>query len=541
MSVGLKLTIFLAVFVGLLALAACSPAPTPEIVTRIETVIVEREAEPITIVETVEVTVTVEVEKIIEVEVTPTPLGRLYQGVEATLVTAADAPIVDLLRQRAQSFQELTGAAVTIETAPDLNQTVLIDEETGQNRYAGYVYPGQWLADYAAQDYLADLTDRVQTDETLDWDDIAPIYRDIAAGYGGRTYAIPLAGDVQLVYYRPDVLEEIGLAPPRTWDDYLEIAGAANELDINADGSSDFGSCLAKAEQSYAIFYSMVSPYLQFEGAPQGTFFAPDDLAPLVDNDGFRRALELYKETTLYGPPEELNNGLAETRQLMLDGRCALTIDSTALGQLAADPEQSVIADKIAAVVLPGAAEVVDRPTGALVPCDEDQENCPFADEETNHAPFVPSGGWVGSLNPAAADQTQNAVFDFLVYVSAPGQANAAVAAEPALNPYRISQYFNRQPWVEAGLSPEFSANFLSAIEQTLASPNAVVNLRIPSHQRYQAEGLSPLLTQYLTDQLTTDEVVAALLDQWQAITDAAGRQEQVDAYSLSLGITGQK
>ena len=120
-------------------------------------------------------------------------------------------------------------------------------------------------------------------------------------------------------------------------------------------------------------------------------------------------------------------------------------------------------------------------------------------------------------------------------------QANAAVAAEPALNPYRISQYFNRQPWVEAGLSPEFSANFLSAIEQTLASPNAVLNLRIPSHQRYQAEGLSPLLTQYLTDQLTTDEVVAALLDQWQAITDAAGRQEQVDAYSLSLGITGQK
>lgn len=539
MGVGLKTTLILAVLGGLLALAACSPAPTPEIITRIETVIVEREAEPITIVQTVEVTVTVEVEKTVEVEVTPTPFGQRYQGVEAALVTAADIPVAELLRQRAQAFQALTGAVVTIETAPDLNQTVLIDEETGQNRYAGYVYPAQWLAEYAAQDYLADLTDRVQSDETLAWDDIAPIYRDIAAGYGGRTYGIPIAGDVQLVYYRPDVLEEIGLAPPKTWDDYLEIAGAANELDINADGSPDFGSCLAKADQSFSIFYSMVSPYLQFEGPAQGSFFAPNGrLSPLVDNQGFRRALELYKESTLYGPPEELSNRLPETRQLMLDGRCTLTIDSTALGQLAAAPE-STIKDKIAAVALPGAAEVVDRSTGALVPCDEDQKNCAFAVEEINHAPFMPSGGWMGSLNPAAAEPTQDAVYDFLAYVSAPDQANAAVAIEPALNPYRISQYFNRQPWVEAGLSPEFSANFLTAIEQTLASPNAVLNLRIPSHQRYQAESLSPLLSQYLADELTTDEVVAALLDQWQTITDAAGRQKQLDAYLLSLGVTG--
>lgn len=326
------MTFILVILAGLLALTACSPAPTPEIVTRIETVIVEREAEPVTIVETVEVPVTVEVEKTVEVEVTPTPLGQRYQTVDATLVTAADAPAAALLRQQAQPFQALTGAAIAIETVPDLNQAIVIDAETGQNRYAGYVYPAQWLADYAAQDYLADLTERVQADEVLAWADIAPVYRDIAAGYGGQTYGIPIAGDVQLVYYRPDVLKEIGLAPPKTWDDYLEIAGAANELDINEDGSSDFGSCLAKADQSYTIFYSMVSPYLQFEGPAQGSLFSPDDFEPLIDNQGFRRALELYKETSRYSPPEELTNGLTETRQLMLDGRCTLTVELGGFG-----------------------------------------------------------------------------------------------------------------------------------------------------------------------------------------------------------------
>ena len=34
-------------------------------------------------------------------------------------------------------------------------------------------------------------------------------------------------GDFQMVYYRKDVLEEAGLQPPKTWEDYLDVAKAS--------------------------------------------------------------------------------------------------------------------------------------------------------------------------------------------------------------------------------------------------------------------------------------------------------------------------
>lgn len=534
--------VILIAFSWLLILSACNQNQPPEIVTRIETVIVEREAEPITVIETVEVVVTVEVEKeierIVEVEVTPTPLGQLYQGTEARVIAPAEAAVVDLLERRAAEFQEQTGAVITVDTVPDLYQTILSDVATGQNNYDGFIYSPQWLADYAALGYLADLTEQVQSDPRLAWADIAPFYGDIGSRYGGQIYGIPLAADTQFVYYRADVLEEIGVAPPKTWDDYVEIAGVANELDINQDGPPDFGSCLAKGEQPYRFLYAMAGPYLQFEGTERGVFFTIDDFEPRVDNPGFRRALELYKEMMLYSPPDGLSSGLEEIRRLVLDGRCVLTIDSGTLAKLASDPQQSSVHDTLSAIILPGATEIVDPATGQLTPCDEELNNCPLAIDEINYAPFAAADGWIGSLNPVATDTTQQALYDFLVYLSTPEQSNIDVTVEPALNPYRISQYLNRQPWVEAGMSPSASGNYLSAVEETLDNPNIILNLRIPQHQRYQQDSLNSILTQYLADELTTDETVATILDQWQAITNELGREEQLKAYLLSLGLT---
>ena len=58
-------------------------------------------------------------------------------------------------------------------------------------------------------------------------DDVAPFFRDFSQKYNGKTYMITLDGDFHMVYYRTDVLEELGLQPPKTWDDYLAIAKAA--------------------------------------------------------------------------------------------------------------------------------------------------------------------------------------------------------------------------------------------------------------------------------------------------------------------------
>lgn len=527
-----KLFLFATVFGLLVLVAACGQA-TPETVTVVETVVVEKEGETITVVETVEV------EKVVTVEVEAMP-DMPYEGVEATIVTFTGPQIAEPLQRRAPDFKELTGATINVVTIPfaELYQSILTDLATGTNSYDGFVFAPQWMVDYVEPGYLEDITARVEADENLQWDDVAPFFRDFSASYGGAVYTIPLDGDFQMVYYRADVLGELGIDPPQTWDDYLEIAAAANGLDMNEDGEPDYGSCIAKGRgnQGYWFIHSIASGFLQSQGTAQGVFFDAKTFEPLINNDGFKRALEIYKETTQYGPPDELNLNVGDTRALMTTGRCALTLDWGDIGTLAIDPDQSVVQDKVGTVILPGSPEVVDRATGELVPCDE--STCPYAIDGVNHAPFAAFGGWSGAINAAADETVKNAVYDFFSYMSAPEQANEDVTiGRTGFNPYRTSQFLNRQAWVEAGMSPEAASDYLGAIEASLNSPNMVLDLRVPQNQRYQGVALDLILSQYLADEFTTDEAAAEIVTQWEEITEELGREEQFNAYLQSIGV----
>ena len=128
----------------------------------------------------------------------------------------------------------------------DLFQSILTDQVTDTNSYDAFVFAPQWMVDYISAGVLEDITDRVNNDADLEWDDVGQFFREFSATFEGSIYAIPLDGDFHMVYYRTDVLEELGMDPPQTWDDYLAIAEAANGVDMNDDGSGDFGSCISK-------------------------------------------------------------------------------------------------------------------------------------------------------------------------------------------------------------------------------------------------------------------------------------------------------
>ena len=55
-----------------------------------------------------------------------------------------------------------------------------------------------------------------------------------SAQFEGRTIGFPLRAHAQLMFYRKDVLAEVGMDPPRTWDDVVVIADAirAKGLDV---------------------------------------------------------------------------------------------------------------------------------------------------------------------------------------------------------------------------------------------------------------------------------------------------------------------
>jgi multiple sugar transport system substrate-binding protein len=355
-----------------------------------------------------------------------------------------------------------------------------------------------------------------------------------AAGF----YTIPLDGDFQMVYYRTDLLEAEGLKPPETWEDYLAIAQKFHGKDLNGDGVPDFGSGIAKRRgaQSYWMFWSIAASFLQSQGTQQGAFFDVDTMEPLTMNEAFERALEIYKETGKYGPPDELNWDVGDSRAAFVTGRCALTLDWGDIGTLAIDPEQSKVKDKVGAVILPGTKEVLDRKAGKLVACD--QNTCPHAINGVNHAPYAAFGGWSGAINKNAPAKVKDAGYAFLSYMSQPAQSNVDVTiGKTGFNPYRISQFENIDLWVKAGMSEAAAKNYLGAIKASLNSPNMVLDLRIPGAQRYQGVVLDTVLSRYLAGELTTKQAMEELTKGWNEITNELGREKQKQAYRASLSI----
>jgi multiple sugar transport system substrate-binding protein len=81
--------------------------------------------------------------------------------------------------------------------------------------------------------------------------------------------------------------------------------------------------------------------------------------------------------------------------------------------------------------------------------------------------------------------------------------------------------------------------NYLGAIQNSLQSPNFVLDLRIPLTKQYEQDVLDKQVSSFLAgeqDAATTEQNIA---DGWNQVSDSApgGKDAQLAAYVSSLGI----
>ena len=222
--------------------------------------------------------------------------GDKFKGVNVNILTFNGPQVAEPLQRRAPDWEKLTGGHVNVVAVgfQTIYDKALLDASTKTNSFDAYVFDPQWMGDFTGPGYLLDLTDRVNSDPQLNWQDIGPFFRDFNATYNGKVYTIPLDGDFHMVYYRKDILEKDGVKPPATWDDYLTVAAKYNGQDLNGDGQPDYGSCIAKKKgaQSYWWIISIAGGLLQGKGTNDGAFFDTTNMNPLFgQNEAMTKAL----------------------------------------------------------------------------------------------------------------------------------------------------------------------------------------------------------------------------------------------------------
>ena len=87
--------------------------------------------------------------------------------------------------------------------------------------------------DYVTADASVDLTPYINDSEVgiTDFDDCFPAFQEESMGYSKEgIYSLPLAKNVDVVYYNADFFAENGLVPPRTWDELEVVAQKIYDL-----------------------------------------------------------------------------------------------------------------------------------------------------------------------------------------------------------------------------------------------------------------------------------------------------------------------
>lgn len=152
-----------------------------------------------------------------------------------------------------------------------------------------------WIPKFAAAGWLLDLSDRVTDEELSEF-----LEADVQAGlYQDGLYRMPFRSDMGMLYYRTDLLDEVGLEPPETFEELI----AASEA-IQEQTDTNWGFVWQGLQ-----YEGLVTNYVEIVAGYGGFWINPDTLEVGLDEEAGIKAAEFMKRVIDQGvtPPGVTN------------------------------------------------------------------------------------------------------------------------------------------------------------------------------------------------------------------------------------------
>ena len=272
---------------------------------------------------------------------------------DSLTILVHQAPWLPAFEEVVAAYEEQTGTSIELNVTPYPGLLQKVRNATTANSsefdiveidevWTGQIYGGGLVTP------LRDINpDFVFDPEMIEYGSVSRWDAEVNASTpDGELYAVPLLGNIQLLFYRTDLLEEAGLSVPTTWDELLEVAEALN------DPPATFGYAERTSGRIDFNYQSVLRSY-----GGEIVSFDPEtqSWSVEIDSEESVAALEKWLElATTASPPNYANLGQAELISLMQSGQLAMMINVAAAAGGLVDPDASVVTDTIAAVPNPG-------------------------------------------------------------------------------------------------------------------------------------------------------------------------------------------
>ena len=232
------------------------------------------------------------------------------EGPAKLVIAARGGSHVDVLEAVKADFEAENNCTIEILglEATDLKQKVSLDSQNATGAYDLAMADDPWMPEWCEAGIFANLTELGYNEDP----DFVKASLDIGRHpYGtGDLFALPFAGNVQLLFYNKGVLESAGAEVPTSWEDVLNIAKSVN----GKDGKVGF---VIRGQQGNPI----VSDYLPVLWAFGGDVF-DKDWNITIDTPEAKAALKLYMDLLANGANYEKNDIVAAVS----DGKAAMSL-----------------------------------------------------------------------------------------------------------------------------------------------------------------------------------------------------------------------
>lgn len=414
-------------------------------------------------------------------------------------------------QQEAGAIRDLYGIELDVTAVPyETLYENLVTEFVGgfESAYDVISFPPRYNGDFMGAGFLAPLDEYI-AEYSIDADDIMPRFRELYMTWQGTTYALPIDGDVFVLYYRLDLFENeeekaafqakygYELAPPQTWEQYGDIA----EFFTREAGEMLAGEVLTDPFFGTAEEYrvpDMFYWWLARFGSRGGQYFDAE-MNPLINTEEGVWALEDYIRNLQFNPPGAINAGWTEVNGSILQGQVAMGIHWPDEAKQQNDPTQSNVVGKLGTALLPGS----------------------MLEDGTINVASPMAYGRV--LAVPATSPNKEAAFIVIRHMTSPDVSLRQVSdLATGLDSFRLSHLERLDEWVtQWDQLPELA----EAVKANLAV--GYPELTLPGTLEYM-EAASREFSRAANGEVSSEEALTNVEKAWQDITNRIGRDDQI-------------
>jgi multiple sugar transport system substrate-binding protein len=376
-------------------------------------------------------------------------------------------------------------------------------------------YPA-FIGDFAGNNFIRPLDEYTDKYDPA-VDDVITAFRELYLKWDGKLYALPYDGDVHMLLYRKDLLnnpteqkafqQQYGrkLQVPQTWDEYLEIGEfftrEPGEMLADKKLTRPFYGCAEYGARGFSWAWFMN----RFAGA--GGVYFDEQMNPQINTPEAVEALENMKEAVeVCSPPDVLNFGYDQLRDIFIKNQAFMVVQWTDVPKKAADPAESQVVGKVGYASVPG----VELPDGTI-----------------NHRAMMP----VGRVLAVAADSDNpEEAYWVAYYLSRQTSLYDVSTPLTGLDPYRRS-HINPDEYEMFGQTAD-AQKYLKAVEDALEI--GFPEIYIPGAAKYN-DALDRAVNAVISGESGAQGALDDAASEWNEITDDLERDRQVELWNSAL------